>query len=97
MGSTDLQGPGQVRMMNWDLGHPTIRRHGSGEIRAEAHQHQVSNSKGVTSRARGATRPSFGISSSLLGREGAGKTGYRLIPAVRVQQKSTRQNHRISP
>jgi len=29
-------------------------------------------------------------------REGAGKTGYPLIPAVRVQQKSTRQNHRIS-
>jgi hypothetical protein len=28
--------------------------------------------------------------------EGAGKTGYPLTPAVRVQQKSTRQNHRIS-
>jgi hypothetical protein len=26
--------------------------------------------------------------------EGAGKAGYRLIPMVRVQQKSTRQNHR---
>jgi len=29
-------------------------------------------------------------------REGAGKAGYRLIPMVRVQQKSTRQNHRFS-
>jgi hypothetical protein len=28
--------------------------------------------------------------------EGAGKAGYRLTPAVRVQQKSTRQNHRLS-
>ena len=30
-------------------------------------------------------------------RRGAGKTGYRLIPAVRVQQISTRENHRFSP
>src|SRR5690348_4780367 len=29
-------------------------------------------------------------------REGAGKAGYPLIPMVRVQQKSTRQNHRFS-
>ena len=28
--------------------------------------------------------------------EGAGKTGRRLAPMVRVQQKSTRQNHRLS-
>ena len=28
--------------------------------------------------------------------EGAGKAGRRLAPAVRVQQKSTRQNHRLS-
>ena len=28
--------------------------------------------------------------------EGAGKTGRRLAPMVRVQQKSTRQNHRFS-
>jgi len=33
---------------------------------------------------------------SLSQREGAGKAGYPLIPAVRVQKKSTRQNHRIS-
>jgi len=29
-------------------------------------------------------------------REGAGKAGHRLAPMVRVQQKSTRQNHRFS-
>jgi hypothetical protein len=29
-------------------------------------------------------------------REGAGKTGHRLAPMVRVQKKSTRQNHRLS-
>src|SRR5258708_5985733 len=29
-------------------------------------------------------------------REGAGKAGHRLAPMVRVQQKSTRQNHRCS-
>jgi hypothetical protein len=29
-------------------------------------------------------------------REGAGKTGHRLVPMVRVQKKSTRQNHRLS-
>jgi hypothetical protein len=29
-------------------------------------------------------------------KEGAGKARYPLIPMVRVQQKSTRQNHRIS-
>jgi hypothetical protein len=40
--------------------------------------------------------PSFSISSSLLETEGAGKTGRRLAPMVRVQQKSTRQNHRFS-
>ena len=28
--------------------------------------------------------------------EGAGKTGHRLMPMVRVQKKSTRQNHRCS-
>jgi len=28
--------------------------------------------------------------------EGAGKTGRRLAPMVRVQKKSTRQNHRCS-
>ena len=33
---------------------------------------------------------------SLLKTEGAGKTGRRLAPMVRVQQKSTRQNHRFS-
>jgi hypothetical protein len=33
---------------------------------------------------------------SLLETEGAGKAGRRLAPMVRVQQKSTRQNHRFS-
>ena len=33
---------------------------------------------------------------SLFRTEGAGKTGRRLAPMVRVQQKSTRQNHRLS-
>src|ERR1700742_2701884 len=33
---------------------------------------------------------------SLLETEGEGKTGRRLAPMVRVQQKSTRQNHRLS-
>jgi hypothetical protein len=40
-------------------------------------------------------RPGFAIMSALE-REGAGKAGYPPIPMVRVQQKSTRQNHRIS-
>ena len=31
-----------------------------------------------------------------LKREGAGKTGHRLVPMVRVQKISTRQNHRCS-
>jgi len=38
----------------------------------------------------------FFIKSSLFQTEGAGKTGRRLAPMVRVQQKSTRQNHRFS-
>jgi hypothetical protein len=32
--------------------------------------------------------------TTLFETEGAGKTGRRLAPMVRVQQKSTRQNHR---
>jgi len=34
--------------------------------------------------------------STLFRTEGAGKTGRRLAPMVRVQKKSTRQNHRFS-
>src|SRR5262245_46768407 len=34
--------------------------------------------------------------TTLLETEGAGKAGRRLAPMVRVQQKSTRQNHRFS-
>jgi hypothetical protein len=41
--------------------------------------------------------PSYSNRTTLSRAEGAGKTGYQLIPAVRVQQKSTRQNHRLSP
>jgi hypothetical protein len=40
-------------------------------------------------------RPSF-AAACLSEREGAGKAGHRLAPMVRVQQKSTRQNHRFS-
>jgi hypothetical protein len=39
----------------------------------------------------------FFIDLALLEAEGAGKTGRRPAPMVRVQQKSTRQNHRFSP
>ncbi|MGY3452086.1 hypothetical protein ACVILH_004428 [Bradyrhizobium sp. USDA 4353] len=54
--------------------------------------------RGMAPPSRGDLRPSCAISRPLLfGRRGAGKTGYRLIPAVRVQQMSTRQNHRFSP
>src|SRR5262245_46711609 len=50
----------------------------------------------TTSRSRGTKDPSFSIKPSLFETEGAGKTGRRLAPMVRVQQKSTRQNHRFS-
>ena len=42
------------------------------------------------------SRPSSVHQDTLRMKEGAGKAGYPLIPMVRVQQKSTRQNHRIS-
>src|SRR5690349_24760497 len=48
----------------------------------------------ITSPSRGANRVRGFRFEIALGIEGAGKAGYRLIPAVRVQQKSTRQNHR---
>ena len=39
----------------------------------------------------------LGLREGAIGlREGAGKAGHRLAPMVRVQQKSTRQNHRFS-
>jgi len=42
-------------------------------------------------------RPSFARNSAApRNEEGAGKAGHRLAPMVRVQQKSTRQNHRLS-
>ena len=47
-------------------------------------------------RSRDKACPSFSIKRSLFETEGAGKTGRRLAPMVRVQQKSTRQNHRLS-
>ena len=46
--------------------------------------------------SRGVMRPSFAADVTLFRTEGAGKTGRRLAPMVRVQQKSTRQNHRFS-
>jgi hypothetical protein len=45
--------------------------------------------------SRRVARPSF-AAACLSKREGAGKAGHRLAPMVRVQQKSTRQNHRFS-
>ena len=47
-------------------------------------------------RSRGALRPSFSSEPPSSHGEGAGKAGRRLAPMVRVQQKSTRQNHRFS-
>ena len=41
-------------------------------------------------------RPVLVMTSSPRKVEGAGKAGYPLIPMVRVQQESTRQNHRLS-
>jgi hypothetical protein len=38
----------------------------------------------------------FAHSDRFSGHKGAGKAGHRLMPMVRVQQKSTRQNHRFS-
>jgi hypothetical protein len=40
--------------------------------------------------------PEFFHQFTLINSEGAGKAGRRLAPMVRVQQKSTRQNHRFS-
>ena len=48
------------------------------------------------SRSRGALRPSFSSEPPSSHGEGAGKAGRRMAPMVRVQQKSTRQNHRFS-
>jgi hypothetical protein len=50
----------------------------------------------TAARSRGAysTRALWQPASHL--REGAGKAGHRLMPMVRVQKKSTRQNHRFS-
>jgi hypothetical protein len=50
----------------------------------------------TTSRSRGTRCPSFSNNRPSLRGEGARKTGRRLAPMVRVQQKSTRQNHRFS-
>src|SRR5262245_58768530 len=36
------------------------------------------------------------LTTTLIKREGAGNAGFRLAPMVRVQQESTRQNHRFS-
>ena len=52
---------------------------------------------GADSHSRGAWRPSFLLTPPSSKEEGAGKTGRRLAPMVRVQQKSTRQNHRYEP
>jgi hypothetical protein len=41
------------------------------------------------------SHPSF-VAACPSSREGAGKAGHRLMPMVRVQKKSTRQNHRFS-
>jgi hypothetical protein len=50
----------------------------------------------MSPRSRDTTCPSYLHQFAPLRTEGAGKTGYQLIPMVRVQQKSTRQNHRLS-
>jgi hypothetical protein len=47
-------------------------------------------------RSRGVQRPRLADTRPSSRGEGAGKTGRRLAPMVRVQQKSTRQNHRFS-
>jgi hypothetical protein len=39
-------------------------------------------------RSRGGMRPSFSIRSPPWETEGAGKTGHRLVPMVRVQKKA---------
>jgi hypothetical protein len=46
------------------------------------------------SHPRRASRPSFARKFIRAKQEGAGKAGCQLAPMVRVQQKSTRQNHR---
>jgi hypothetical protein len=52
--------------------------------------HEAGHDVGENSkpRSRGVDRPSFGKRTTLIKREGAGKAGYPLIPAVRVQKKA---------
>ena len=56
----------------------------------------VTRAEDIHMRSRGALRPSFPSEPPSSHGEGAGKAGRRLAPMVRVQQKSTRQNHRFS-
>jgi hypothetical protein len=54
------------------------------------------NDESMHSLSRGAHASELSNWISLLKTEGAGKTGHRPAPMVRVQQESTRQNHRLS-
>jgi hypothetical protein len=51
----------------------------------------------MSPRSRGATRPSFASCSPLSIRRGRREDRVHAAPMVRVQQKSTRQNHRYEP